>query len=877
MESLNDTEFSGDQISADEVKCEMFKKEHHDDSIKEQVLNKAKSLDLNDCRMYKDIEEKNDLVEVNNHFNESGDAKLEGATGSTESTLIIGKQLTVHKERMKEEKSSSGVPSEGSCDEQTDTENDLKGGLNENLIITGNGEGFEVEESTDTETGLDSGAPLDNHILSLDEDLHNVSGSQNSDDEDDIASSQERKSNRRKSHSNGTLEWIDNQHQGDTMHRFDVFRRSKQLCDLVILVGGHEIHCHRVVVGAASSAIFDELSRGEQEVGPVARIPLDVALPGLLPDAVDILVDYMYTSKLSMSSHQLMAVYRASLQLGVERVTPLCRRYIMNDLDVDQCVQIRRLAQSNRDFELRQYVDEFIEENFESVASSTELLSLPRIKMEVVVSPNTSITNLLSVNTRDGMLCTIALSWLCGVIQQKGGNYMEELIEQIQRVPLEDLNNAPSSLSNCNWRQDEHKAENGARNNGSFSSIRLSRSSSMDSLNSSESGESSGHIRCCPEGEWKVIASTQSQGTEHMIALCCLGDLLCALSIRLPSTSLQNGDLANLEQNGFQHNFQSSSASSSTSCSSSIGSVNAVAPLHQARCAAGVAQLNGKLLIAGGFNQSECLDSVESFDAVANRWSMITRMNEKRARFAVGVLRGHLYAVGGSSGSHDQMSVERYDPNKDVWNHVQPLLTSCSAAGVAVLNDRLYCVGGVQQNRGVVGIKTCQVYNPDENQWSPISSMHTGRSSLGVAAMGGFLYAVAGSDGWTCLATAEKYDPASNSWTYTAPLNVQRRGLGMTAHNDALYCVGGFDGQTFLNSVERYCPTDGNVWTLIPSALTVPRNNVGLVSLNNNVFAVGGFSGRQFLSSVEILDDGNCDWPSQDSHTSSVGVTNESD
>ena len=48
---------------------------------------------------------------------------------------------------------------------------------------------------------------------------------------------------------------------------------------------------------------------------------------------------------------------------------------------------------------------------------------------------------------------------------------------------------------------------------------------------------------------------------------------------------------------------------------------------------------------------------------------------------------------------------------------------------------------------------------------------------------------------------------------------------------DALYCVGGFDGQTFLNSVERYCPTDGNVWTLIPSALTVPRNNVGLVSV----------------------------------------------
>lgn len=50
-------------------------------------------------------------------------------------------------------------------------------------------------------------------------------------------------------------------------------------------------------MGAASRAIFDELCGGEQEAGAVARIPLNVGYHGCSPDAVELLIDYMYTSK----------------------------------------------------------------------------------------------------------------------------------------------------------------------------------------------------------------------------------------------------------------------------------------------------------------------------------------------------------------------------------------------------------------------------------------------------------------------------------------------------------------------------------------------------------------------------------------------------
>jgi len=52
-----------------------------------------------------------------------------------------------------------------------------------------------------------------------------------------------------------------------------------------------------VVVGGASRAIYDELCLGEQETGPIARIPIDASKPGLSSSAVEILIDYMYTSR----------------------------------------------------------------------------------------------------------------------------------------------------------------------------------------------------------------------------------------------------------------------------------------------------------------------------------------------------------------------------------------------------------------------------------------------------------------------------------------------------------------------------------------------------------------------------------------------------
>uniref|UniRef100_H2YL50 BTB domain-containing protein n=1 Tax=Ciona savignyi TaxID=51511 RepID=H2YL50_CIOSA len=248
------------------------------------------------------------------------------------------------------------------------------------------------------------------------------------------------------------LEWVDSQHHGSTIHTLDVFRKSKQFCDLVLQVGGREIYCHRVLVGGAARAIFDELSRGEQEAGNLSRIPLD-GRSGLLSEAVEVLVDYIYTAKLIIPFDLLTAVYRASIQLGVERVTPLCRRSIIADLEPEQCVTTRRLASNVNDVELKQYLDNYIEDNFEAVSATNELLNLPRIKIEVLLTHNSGVAGILLSNPREGVIGHTTLGWVRDMIEQKGGRYFEELTEQIQRIPLDELNSSSTNGHNFNRKQ----------------------------------------------------------------------------------------------------------------------------------------------------------------------------------------------------------------------------------------------------------------------------------------------------------------------------------------------------------------------------------------------------------------------------------------
>jgi len=104
------------------------------------------------------------------------------------------------------------------------------------------------------------------------------------------------------------------------------------------------------------------------------------------------------------------------------------------------------------------------------------------------------------------------------------------------------------------------------------------------------------------------------------------------------------------------------------------------------------------------------------------------------------VVEGMLYAVGGRSNSTGSVlnSVEKYDQMNDKWTVVKEMGTKRYGAGVAVMEGMLYAMGGsgpLSQWTTVVGaLNSIERYDANKNQWSQVSaSLKSKRDWLSVA------------------------------------------------------------------------------------------------------------------------------------------------
>lgn len=103
------------------------------------------------------------------------------------------------------------------------------------------------------------------------------------------------------------------------------------------------------------------------------------------------------------------------------------------------------------------------------------------------------------------------------------------------------------------------------------------------------------------------------------------------------------------------------------------------------RCRLGVASLNGKLYVAGGYDGNVFLKSVECFDPALNRWSYVAPMNVKRSRVALVANCGKLYAIGGYDGTSNLSSIEVYDAELNSWTFAASMCAHEGGVGIGVV------------------------------------------------------------------------------------------------------------------------------------------------------------------------------------------------
>jgi hypothetical protein len=92
-----------------------------------------------------------------------------------------------------------------------------------------------------------------------------------------------------------------------------------------------------------------------------------------------------------------------------------------------------------------------------------------------------------------------------------------------------------------------------------------------------------------------------------------------------------------------------------------------VADMIAVRSDMGAAVHNTKIIVVGGFNGSDYLNSAEMYDPSTNRWRSLPNMRSPRGGVGCAVLDGMLYVIGGNNGLHRGVihQFQRIIPNSD--------------------------------------------------------------------------------------------------------------------------------------------------------------------------------------------------------------------
>lgn len=268
---------------------------------------------------------------------------------------------------------------------------------------------------------------------------------------------------------------------------------------------------------------------------------------------------------------------------------------------------------------------------------------------------------------------------------------------------------------------------------------------------------------------------------------------------------------------------------------------------------------NGRVLVAGGYDDTRTLATAESFDPGAGIWSGVGPMHESRFFHTATLLPdGRVLVVGGEYGGGYRATAELFAPATGTWTPTGSMGVARSGHTATLLpNGKVLVAGGFNG----AYLATAELYDPATGQWTATGAMSTARSVDTATLLADGTVVVAGGFGGTgAIASAERYDPAAGLWAATGSMATAR--LTHTATllpNGKVLVAGGFGGGTSLASAELYDPGTG-LWAPT-AAMSTPRTaDTATLLFDGRVLVAGGYDNNGNLATTERYDPATAQW-----------------
>ncbi len=223
--------------------------------------------------------------------------------------------------------------------------------------------------------------------------------------------------------SDGSLQFNSNYQFVGSFKAMSAMRKSRELCDVVLIVDGEPIHAHRIVLSSLSP-YFKAMFTGDMAESKQREITIN----GIDADTLESIVDYAYTANIKITEDNVQLLLPAASILQFEEIRQVCSDFMLHRLSTDNCLGVRIFAEIHGCPHLESAASVFSQSHFPEVSKKEEFLNFTVDQLKELMSKD-------QLNVQSEFEVFEALMNWIEQDKESRQKYIADLVNQV-RLPL---------------------------------------------------------------------------------------------------------------------------------------------------------------------------------------------------------------------------------------------------------------------------------------------------------------------------------------------------------------------------------------------------------------------------------------------------------
>ncbi|XP_078598317.1 kelch-like protein 24 [Branchiostoma floridae x Branchiostoma japonicum] len=460
--------------------------------------------------------------------------------------------------------------------------------------------------------------------------------------------------------------------------RLNEFRSEGHLIDVTLCAEGKEIPCHRLVLSALTD-YFHAMFNGAHRESKIEKIEVK----GIEAEILQQLVDYAYTSKITITPDNIVSLYAAANMLQIKAVEDSCVEFLSSNLNsVCMCMVTWMLGERMSSKRLVGEAKCYPLKHLEEVYTDEDFVVLPAADIMKAYFSDDS----LHARKEEKVLEAI-LRWVRHDLKHRQ-RHLKSLLEcvrfsYVDQDYLKDILEKDETLSSVPGIKELIQDQ-----------------STRD------------RPRLIHQEEILVLGGSTARPQELLVdnknvyRFALNGD--CVDTSPLPKflPDLNSACVVNNDVFVTTSGWGSYSECEAWRYKPYVGSWTQLGPLvKKQRNMNYMAALEGRVYVVGGIINTDMeyrtVSEVEVYHEGTNSWKLVAPLQEGVRDFGIAACCQKIFVFGGKTGEctvrdnrYNTDEVQCYDPAQDVWTLVQPLPIPLDGIMACTVNSKIYMVGG---------------------------------------------------------------------------------------------------------------------------------------------------------------------------------------